>query len=213
MNLKTATAVVAALTATASTQAYVLIAPFPTSVTPTGPNYEYRYSLSVIDGELTGAGNPLASVFAIWDLHGYVVGSGKIVTPASTPLADGDYSVFESLITPPANFQVIDDPLLWDVGFLYTGAAPVADPFGGAPTSFGELVFESSFGPAVFNDGSNFQSLSRQYVDAANTPGNIEVNTLTVFVPTPIPETSTVAAGLGLGLLGAGYLVRRRMQA
>lgn len=213
MNLKTASAVAAVLTATASSQAYVLISTFPTVTDLGGPGpYEYRYTLSVSDGELTGAANPFASLFALWDIHGYVVGSGKVVTPGSFPAADAAFSIFESTVTAPANSQVVDDPLLYDIGVLYTGA-PISDPFGGAPTAFGELVFESLFGPAVFNDGSNFQSLTRKYIDAANTPGNIEINTLTAFVPMPIPEPGTVVAGLGLGLLGAGYVVRRRMKA
>lgn len=210
MNLKTASAVAAVLTATASSQAYVLITPFPT-VSGAGP-YEYRYTLSVTEGELTGAANPFASLFALWDIHGYVLGSGKVVTPGSFPLADAAFSIFESTVTAPANSQVVDDPLLYDIAVLYTGA-PITDPFGGAPTPFGELVYESTYGPAVFNDGSNFQSLTRKYIAPGDIPGNIEINTLSAFVPKPIPETSTVVAGLGLGLLGAGYVVRRRMQA
>ncbi|MFN0067402.1 MAG: hypothetical protein ACKVYV_07165 [Limisphaerales bacterium] len=205
MNIKSVSAIAAVLTAAATSHAYVLIGAAPT-VTGSGP-YTYTYALAIDSGSLVGAANPAASQFALWDIHGYILGSGGIVTPASSPAFDALFTTVEALSLPPASPSIIDDPLLYDLGFLYTGA-PITDPFGGAALPFGDLVFKSTFGPGVYNDGSNFQSLTEK-----PPAGNIEYNTLTALVPTPIPETSTVVSGIAIGLLGAGYVLRRRMTA
>lgn len=150
------------------------------------------------DVELDGATIQAGSYFTLFDFPG--------VTAADVSHTLGaDWTVTVTPAPPAAFGPVVNGPGD-DIYALYTGAG-LTDPSGFPPLLLGTLTVATSLSGSYFYPGPNFNSIV-----AEKPPGVFFSADNTLNIAVPVPEGSTIASMVGLGLLGAGYVVRRRLQ-
>lgn len=159
--------------------------------TPVAGGFDYDYSLSWSAGDVLTSGD----FFTIYDFAGLVSGSETV------PLGSGFTFTEQNVgITPPAETSVVDDPLIPNITFTYSGPPlpPSQSPLlsFSATSTFGTVNASGAFTGSIQND-----TLPQK---------NQSIGPLTVPATSGVPEPSTmVLAGLG----GAALLLFRRRKA
>jgi hypothetical protein len=181
----------AAVLAAATGPAQAEIIPATVTTAPDGGYVRWTYSVVLPTDMKLQSGN----YFTIYDITGLVPG---------TIQAPPNWTATTALTTtPPAGLHPHDDPTLPDVTFTYNG--PVI-PTG--QVGLGNFWFDSTSG---FSTSVDFTAQNPQ----AST-GNIDRNIVSTVGPAQhegfaTPEPTTMAlAGLGLPLVGAARLLRRK---
>ena len=106
--------------------------------------------------------------------------------------------------TPPTQAPP-DNPNMLNVTFTYTGGnltGPTDQPPGSNPLA--ELFIGSTFSTV----GQNANFFSAQSFN--NGTGQAAFNTTSVAGPSAVPEPGSVALLIGIGVTGAGFLIRRK---
>ena len=186
-------------------QADIIPVPDVSPGVPFGPNFLYTHNLFLDHGTIGApiGNNPLFGdgIVVLWDIPGYVLGSGTIVP------AIGAWALTQHLLAPFSAPGVVDDPALWNIEFQYSGPV-VTDPAQAGPTiPLGVLTYQSVYGPLVATPPDS------NWAGASGQPGNLQLITAAikpVSVPVPIPEMSAVAPMALVGLGGLGYAAYRR---
>ena len=164
------------------------------SITPAGSNFTYDYNASITaNQEEVVSGN----FFRIFDFAGYVPGS------ATAPL-NWVVSIANSNPTPPPNVILLhgDDPAIPNITFTYTGSTPLT-----GPVTLGGFTIQSIYPGTSLID----KDYAGQSTDVGTTVPSIIDARGDVDVPALVPEpTSVLSAGVGMILLGIGYMRSRR---
>jgi hypothetical protein len=192
-------AAVAALASVAvSSAASASIIPVLSSVTPTGPNFLYTYTVTLD----TDQGLLPGSKLSIFDFAGYLTGSIAVTGPAGWTV--GTENVTVGMLAPIFNTDnagITNLTLTWNGdAFHYAGG-----PF---PSQDWTLTAISAIGVVGF-DG--FTALAEK--NNGFETGSLTANVGFVGVPssTAVPETATWAMMiLGMGMVGVGMRMRRR---
>ena len=170
-----------------------------TGASPAGPGeWLYEYEVQLVGGGSLNPGDPFydTGLFTLFDIEGYVPGSAAFSTYGNAEfyLSVGDVD----------------------------GQGDAPDIQGSYPDSSSQLyvIAEGDYvGALSFLSTSGRQADGFYYSYADQEGSQYEVLDGPVAVPAfvpptqPVPETSTVLSAGVLGLLGGGYLVRRRMAA
>jgi hypothetical protein len=189
-----AAAVAAVAISGSSAQAGII--PVSVTVTPEAGNYRWTYAVVLPTDMKLQAGN----YFTIYDFGG-LVSPDSIVTPDGWTASTGKNTI------PPVGLKPIDNVNVEDLTFTYHGETIPSGQVG-----LGNFWAVSSVGNGM---ATQFTAENQQF-STGNTDRNI-VDTLAPIPPgetptTPgVPEPTTLAlAGLGLPLIGAVRLIRRR---
>lgn len=160
-----------------------------------GGEWLYRYEVQLMGGGNLNPADPYydSGLFQLFDVDGYVPGSVLFSTYGNGTFTIGD-----------ADLDGQGD--LTDLGAFYDGIYEIFDG-----ETIGEMTFLSTVGTQV---GGTYYSYAEQNATPYEViDGQILVPGGRVPPPGVIPETSTVLSAGMVGLLGAGYLVRRRRAA
>jgi hypothetical protein len=190
-------AAVAAVAFTGSS-AQAGIIPVSVTITPDAGNYRWTYAIVLPTDMKLQAGN----YFTIYDFGG-LVSTDSIVTPT------GWTAVVSKSSVAPTGLKPTDNPDIENLTFIYDGPTIPSGQVGLG--NFWAISTESDQ-----NAVSTHFTAENQQFSTGNTDRNI-VDTIapgipTITPPTPgVPEPTTLAlAGLGLPLVGAARLIRRR---
>jgi len=186
---------VAVVAASWASTASAGIIPASVTVTPEAGNFRWTYAIVLPTDMKLQAGD----YFTIYDFGGLVPGTN--VQPA-------DWSFSSSMVGPvPTGLAPIDNPSIDNLTWTYNGATIPSGQVG-----LGNFWAVSTSGSSVTVNftGQNPQASTgqsdRNIVDtlAPAPPGPVDP-------PSGVPEPTTMAlAGLGLPLLGAARLLRRK---
>lgn len=176
----------------AATPARAGLLPVQVSVTPDGGNYRWTYAIVLPTDSMLQSGD----YFTIYDFGGFVPNS--IVTPAGWNVA------VANLGSTPGRLNPDDDAALPNMTFTYGG--PTINT---GQTGLGNFWADSTFSQST---DSFFTAQTHRTSD-----GRPDSNITETVVPVPTgstigaPEPATLAlAGLGLPLVGAARLLRRK---
>ena len=171
------------------------IIPASVTITPESGNFRWTYSIVLPTDQKLQAGD----YFTIYDFGGLVPGTN------SQP-ADWAYSSAKGGPVPPG-LAPIDNPAIDNLTFTYGGATIPSGQVG-----LGNFWAVSTVGESVTvaftaqNPQASSGQLDRNIVDTlAPAPATV------IIPPSGVPEPTTMAlAGLGLPILGAARLFRRK---
>ncbi|HJZ56011.1 MAG TPA: PEP-CTERM sorting domain-containing protein [Gemmataceae bacterium] len=188
-------AVAVAAVAVDGSSAQAGIIPVSVTVTPEAGNFRWTYAVVLPTDMKLQSG----SFFTIYDFGGLM--------PGTISAPDGWTASVSNTTTPPPGLKPGDSPNLPDITFHYTGSEVLTGQVG-----LGNFWAVSTVGESGV---SEFTAQNPQ----AST-GNIDRNIVETIAPTPpgpppppsgVPEPTTLAlAGLGLPLIGAARLFRRK---
>jgi len=173
------------------------IIPVSVTVTPEVKNFRWTYAVVLPTDMKLQSGN----YFTIYDFGGLVPDS--IVAP------DGWTASVGKSTTAPVGLKPNDNPLIEDITFTYHG-----DTIPSGQIGLGNFWAVSTVGKSV---ATEFTAQNPQF-----STGSIDRNIVETIAPAPpgitpppppVPEPATLAlAGLGLPLVGAVRMIRRRKQ-
>jgi hypothetical protein len=183
---------VTAVLAASAGPAHAGIIPAAVTMTPDAENFRWTYSVVLPTDMKLQSGN----YFTIYDVSGLV--PGTIQAPPNWTASVSD------TITPPAGLHPHDNAAIPDVTFTYNGPTVATGQLG-----LGNFWFDSTSGTSTTVD---FTAQNPQV-----STGNTDRNIVSTLGPAPVgsvsgvPEPTTMAlAGLGLPLIGASRLLRRK---
>ncbi len=177
--------------------------PVSVTVQPEAGNFRWTYSVVLPTNMQLQSGN----YFTIYDFAGYQTGSATVSATSPDETFASYWTMSAAPLGPtPALLNPLDDPLIQNLTFTYTG-----------PTiPSGQLTLGN------FAATSLYEQTAPSYFTATNPlaiSGNVDSNITSTLVPmaselpppvgTPEP-TTLVLAGLGLPLIGLGRYLRRK---
>lgn len=197
-----------------ASSAWASLIPSLSSVTPSGSNFVYNYNAVLSTDErldpaatngttCPAVGSPVSCVppgtfLTLYDFAGY---TGASTAPANWTLTSQNIGITPSTV----NGATFDDPNVVNLTFKYNG--PVIQ----GPGSF---AFSATSIYGVQNKNGNFTSQLTKSDLVTNPATNGQTDQITgpLSVPTSISKTPEPASMfmMGSGLLGLGFLVRRR---
>lgn len=195
---------------TPAVAASISVIPDPGSPSGSDP-YTWTYNATLPTGfqlqpspapcaSVVPAGASCDSLITIYDFAGYIPGS-EFAPSADWTFAGALLGPTPVGVTPGSNVMGVDDPLLFNLAWVYTGAAG-----GGVVNATADDIFIGSFGANTVYSGSKPSEYATQSNTLSVTDGRA-FSAGTGMVPA-IPEPASLLL-MGTGLLALGLMARR----